>query len=182
MNLHQVFNLKDKRSQLQTLDSRFKPQVKAGQLSVQTLVLSSEDKLIKAIQAKIQNLHDLIFLTSEILLLSSKQKYFNNQSSRTSQINSPNSMSQIKNRNKQVFAGVAEIYEDALRKQNQDTDCNASTQIQRIIYKYESTFAQLDRILRRDDDKDQCIFDLKQLIDKQVHEIINLQQQVDQLL
>jgi hypothetical protein len=36
------------------------------------MALASEEHLIKAIQEKVKNLHDLIFLTSDILLLSSK--------------------------------------------------------------------------------------------------------------
>jgi hypothetical protein len=64
--------------------------------------------------------------------------------------------------------GVAQIYEEANIKPNDEILRNplSNTQLQRIIYKYESTFAQLDKILRKEDDKDQCIFELKNLTEK----------------
>ena len=50
--------------------------------------------------------------------------------------------------------GVAQIYEEANIKLNDEILRNplSNTQLQRIIYKYESTFAQLDKILRKEDD------------------------------
>jgi hypothetical protein len=65
-------------------------------------------------------------------------------------------------------AGVAQIYEETNSKLNDEILRNSlsNTQLQRIIYKYESTFAQLDIILRKEDDKDQCIFELKKITEK----------------
>ena len=35
--------------------------------------------------------------------------------------------------------------------------------LKRTIYKYENTLAQLDSIFRRDNDKEECIYELKKL-------------------
>lgn len=41
--------------------------------------------------------------------------------------------------------------------------------LKRTIYKYENTLAQLDSIFRRDNDKEECIYELKKLTENQLH-------------
>ena len=41
--------------------------------------------------------------------------------------------------------------------------------LKRTIYKYENTLAQLDSIFRRDNDKEECIYELKKLTEGQLH-------------
>ena len=50
--------------------------------------------------------------------------------------------------------------------------------LQRTIYKYEATLAQLDSILRNkgNDSKDDVIFELKKLTENQLKEIVKLQE------
>ena len=46
--------------------------------------------------------------------------------------------------------------------------------MQRSLYKYETTLAELDVILRNEA-RDQVIYDLKKLVENQLKQIINLQ-------
>lgn len=51
--------------------------------------------------------------------------------------------------------------------------------LKRTVYKYENTLAQLDSIFRRDNDKEECIYELKKLTEGQLHQILRLQKEVD---
>lgn len=46
--------------------------------------------------------------------------------------------------------------------------------LKRTIYKYENTLAQLDSIFRRDNDKEECIYELKKLTENQLHQILRM--------
>ena len=49
-----------------------------------------------------------------------------------------------------------------------------NSQLKNIIIFYESNLSQLDSILRRDDEKDECIFQLKKLNENQLHSIVKM--------
>ncbi len=51
--------------------------------------------------------------------------------------------------------------------------------LQRSIYKYETTFAEMDNAFRCDDQKDQVILELKQLTEKQLSEIVGMQREIE---
>ena len=53
--------------------------------------------------------------------------------------------------------------------------------LQQNLYEYEKTLKDLDKIFRRDDSKDDKIFELKNVIDQQLKKIVKLQQGNDQL-
>lgn len=53
--------------------------------------------------------------------------------------------------------------------------------LQQNLYEYEKTLKDLDKIFRRDDSKDDKIFELKNVIDQQLKKIVKLQQDNDQL-
>lgn len=50
--------------------------------------------------------------------------------------------------------------------------------MQRSLYKYETTLAELDIILRNEA-RDQVIYDLKKLVESQLKQIVNLQKDVE---
>ena len=47
--------------------------------------------------------------------------------------------------------------------------------LQQNLYEYEKTLNDLDQIFRRDDSKDEIIFELKNMIDQQLKKIVKLQ-------
>ena len=50
--------------------------------------------------------------------------------------------------------------------------------MQRSLYKYETTLAELDIILRNEA-RDQVIYDLKKLVESQLKQIVNLQKDAE---
>ena len=54
--------------------------------------------------------------------------------------------------------------------------------MQQNLFEYEKTLNELDEIFRRDDSKDEIIFELKNVIDQQLKKIVKSQQDYDALL
>ena len=68
-----------------------------------------------------------------------------------------------------------------MKQMNVDDEAliDENNSLKRTIYKYENTLAQLDSIFRRDNDKEECIYELKKLTEGQLHQILRLQKEVD---
>lgn len=64
-------------------------------------------------------------------------------------------------------------------KVDEEALIDENNSLKRTIYKYENTLAQLDSIFRRDNDKEECIYELKKLTENQLHQILRLQKEID---
>ena len=73
-------------------------------------------------------------------------------------------------------SGLHELLLDQITKTETLMQDNAL--MQRSLYKYETTLAELDIILRNEA-RDQVIYDLKKLVESQLKQIVNLQKDAE---
>lgn len=156
-------------------------------------IIPCEEKFVTLLTEKIAKMHKLVTLSSEILLLSTKQKYMpaaqaQNTVRMTHLQNSDHSSPDylVKKGMKLHHADASELtsndnYSQSIVQNDHQQLIEENNNLKRTIFKYENTLAQLDSIFRRDDDKEECIYELKKLTESQLHDVIRLQNEVSDL-
>lgn len=151
MNLFKDDNMSHQQYQSDT-NQRLKNILNAQDRSENTTIYQGQHKFFSQVEERTKALRNLISLASEVFLLTNKLKY--SQSG-------VNKKGQNENHTYE--------YNTKLIDENHN--------LQKTVYKYEQTLAQLDQILRKKDgdQKDNVIFELKKLTDTQLQEIVKLQ-------